>query len=319
MEVGWSKEDEEKALRRILPNSYYFPYSTLYSLLSSLFTAMHYAITWWTWFLWKALIERLLSESNQVTVIGRSEEKIRKVFGDRVWALERKNLSQSKLVRIEVCINLSWATLFRFPWSRSYKKTIYDSRILTTNMLVKALPSSCHTFISWSEIGYYPSSETKEYTTTYINTTPTSFLENTCIDREQAASLASSPSRRVVLLRTWLIQWKQWMKATIKKLTHYLWWIIPWSWKQRLSTISTNQRVDNVITCVNDRTIQWPVNLVQNQLHMDKYIHTLANTLHRPVWWWVPEYIIKLLLWSMSEIVLWSQYVVWSFIKDKVK
>ena len=62
---------------------------------------------------------------------------------------------QSEVARQDVIINLAGASIFQ-RWTGKHKKSIYDSRILTTRNLVEALPRSGKTlFISTSAVGYY--------------------------------------------------------------------------------------------------------------------------------------------------------------------
>ncbi len=67
----------------------------------------------------------------------------------------QKGLWQEKLNQVDAAVNLAGNTIGK-RWTRSYKKQIYDSRILTTRNLVEALPQDKNVILcSASAVGYY--------------------------------------------------------------------------------------------------------------------------------------------------------------------
>jgi hypothetical protein len=279
---------------------------------------MKILIAWGTWYLWTLLIVQLLKCSHQIIILTRSKEKVVSQFPSSVKALLWKDLSQESLQWVDTVINLAWASLLHFPWTKRYKSSIYSSRIDTTRKLVEALPESCHTFVSGSAIWYYPSNYSQSYDITFINTNPSSFLENVCVDREQEAMRAKTDSRRVIMLRTWLVEWDEWFLLPMKTAIQRYWWIVPWSWDQLFSTISYQDRVDSVITILNTQSIQWPQNLVTKSQPLKEYMKNLAKELHRPLLFSVPTIIIKSILWSFGEMILDSHFIVPSQFVEKI-
>jgi len=62
---------------------------------------------------------------------------------------------QNELEDIDAAVNLAGRNIFKL-WSDSYKKQIYDSRILTTRNLVEALPDNREIILcTTSGAGYY--------------------------------------------------------------------------------------------------------------------------------------------------------------------
>lgn len=87
-------------------------------------------------------------------------------IGHHIFPLGRKMFTDNGhedliniLSQCDIIINLAGAPINK-RWTRTYKKELYDSRILVTRKIVQALKGLSHKpqlFISTSAIGYYPS------------------------------------------------------------------------------------------------------------------------------------------------------------------
>ncbi len=82
---------------------------------------------------------------------------LKKIFDDFI-AIDRKDTVEeivNKLDGVDVVINLAGASILK-RWTKSYKKTLYSSRIDTTKKLTQAInQSNIKHFISTSAIGIY--------------------------------------------------------------------------------------------------------------------------------------------------------------------
>jgi uncharacterized protein (TIGR01777 family) len=99
-------------------------------------------------------------------------------------------------------INLTGATIGK-RWNAAYKKTLYDSRILTTKNLVAilaTLPQKPTVLVQASAIGYY--GDQKDTILTENHAPGTDFLATLCVDWEHEAREAEKYGIRVVLIRT---------------------------------------------------------------------------------------------------------------------
>ncbi|MEJ2155080.1 MAG: TIGR01777 family oxidoreductase [Desulfobacteraceae bacterium] len=95
--------------------------------------------------------------------------------------------------------NLAGRTIFK-RWSRSYKRQIYDSRILTTRNLVAALPDQTSAvLVSTSAVGYYGDRGDEEL----VESSPAGkdFLADLAKAWEAEAAAAESKGARVVIAR----------------------------------------------------------------------------------------------------------------------
>ncbi len=117
----------------------------------------------------KALIPILEQSGHQVSVLSTRSNTT--AFASHItsfhWNPEKGILDRNALNDVDVIISLAGAKIAQ-RWTSKSKKSILDSRVLGTRLLVDALKSNqkhrvAH-FISASAIGIYPSSFTTRYT-----------------------------------------------------------------------------------------------------------------------------------------------------------
>jgi len=104
------------------------------------------------------LSDYLLDKGHSVIAVGRAATQNR-ITSDRYQYISgdttRPGDWQEALGDVDAVVNLAGKSIFR-RWSKSYKKEIYDSRILTTRNVVDALPTDRSvTLCSASGAGYY--------------------------------------------------------------------------------------------------------------------------------------------------------------------
>ncbi|MEA3353304.1 MAG: TIGR01777 family oxidoreductase [Campylobacterota bacterium] len=126
-------------------------------------------------------------------------------LGYEIVSLKRSDYSDSsalseKIQGCEIVVNLAGANIVA-RWTDEYKKTLYHSRIDTTNALVEAfgkLEVKPKLFISTSAVGIYtPHIENDEDNYEYAN----DFLSNICQHWEKAAHKAEEFNIRTVIFR----------------------------------------------------------------------------------------------------------------------
>lgn len=148
------------------------------------------------------LSRALLAEGHAVTGIGTSRNPVLASHEDFIWIsadTTRPGPWQAAVPRADVIVNLAGRTIFK-RWSRSYKKQLYDSRILTTRNLVAGLPPDSNAvFFSTSAAGYY--GFRGDEVVTEDAAAGDDFLAATSVDWENEARLAARKGARVVLMR----------------------------------------------------------------------------------------------------------------------
>ena len=167
---------------------------------------MQTLITGGTGFVGHHLRAHFLNQGHRVTVIGTRP----------TFELESDNIDASKYtyiqadttqpgmwqqaaVQSDLIVNLTGRTIFK-RWSKSYKRQIYDSRILTTRHLVTALPQESKTvLINTSAVGYYGDGGDRLLAEDAPN--GSDFLAALAKDWEHEALQAAAKGARVVLAR----------------------------------------------------------------------------------------------------------------------
>jgi uncharacterized protein (TIGR01777 family) len=109
-------------------------------------------------FIGKNLSDDLLNKGHSVIALGRSATQNR-IISDRYQYISADTTLpgdwQAALGDVDGVVNLAGKSIFK-RWSASYKKEIYDSRILTTRNVVDALPIGKSVILcSASGTGYY--------------------------------------------------------------------------------------------------------------------------------------------------------------------
>ena len=165
---------------------------------------MRILITGGTGFIGTTLVWRLAEMGHEVTVLSRRDQntsgvpnKVDYVQGDPT----REGAWQEAASQADAAINLAGASIFQ-RWSNKTKKRIYDSRILTTRHLAKALASANRpgrVLLNASAVGYYGFHGDEKITEK--DQPGNDFLATVCRDWENEAIKAEKAGVRVCRMR----------------------------------------------------------------------------------------------------------------------
>lgn len=256
-------------------------------------------------FLGSALVPYLEGRGHTVIRLVRRTER----NSDIGWRPERAELDSAKLVGFDAIIHLAGANIAGRRWSESYQKEIYDSRIKSTELLVKkisTIASFPRTFISMSGIGYYGSCGDR----LLDESSPAGddFMARLAIDWEQAALPLAQQDVRVISLRTGVVL-SPTGGALAKMLPAFRWGLGGrlgtgnqyWSW------ISLTDFLAAVVFILNQESITGPVNMTApNPVTNCEFTKTLAQTLHRPAIFPVPATLLRILFGEMADAVFFA-------------
>lgn len=149
-----------------------------------------------TGFIGRALVEALKRKGHEVTIISRSQAP-----GKITWS----EIAKLPLPECEAVVNLAGENILNplKRWNEGFLQTLRDSRIETTKTLAKKISEASNppkVFVSSSAVGYYPPSDTTEYTE---DSPPSSAdaLTTLCADWEKSAKLPDGCKTRLVTLR----------------------------------------------------------------------------------------------------------------------
>jgi len=212
----------------------------------------------------------------------------------------------------EVIVNLAGEPIGHKRWSDGQKKEIVESRINATKAIVKAIAMAGRRprlLISASAVGYY--GDTGESAVDESAAAGKGFLAETCVKWEKTALAASSENARVVLLRTGVVLEKD--GGALARLSAPLKLFAggpPGSGKQWVSWVHRQDVIKAIDFIINTSKLSGPINITAPEpVTMRQFYLYLAETLGRPSWVKVPEFVIKRMLGEMSEMILTSQRV----------
>nr|CAG4644022.1 EOG090X07KR [Lepidurus arcticus] len=152
-------------------------------------------------FIGTALTKLLQSKGYDVVIISRKPGPWRMTWGD----LNKQGLPESTKAVINVAGQNVLDPLRR--WSPGFQQNVWASRVNTTKSLAQAIINAKdkpEVFVSMSGVGYYPPSETKEYTE-LSDGGQGNFFAELCKDWEEASMLPKDINARRAVIRSGVV------------------------------------------------------------------------------------------------------------------
>lgn len=267
---------------------------------------MNILITGGTGFIGTELRNYLLRQGHLLTIVTRSPKKFESESAQNQKFIDWDAELAEAMEEIDVVINLVGKNLATL-WTDEAKKEIYDSRIETTKKLVSAIKeaeSRPELMISASGISYY--GDRGDDILDESEPPGTGFLPKLCVAWEAAARSVEDLGVRLVIFRNAIVLEKgggalQYMLPVFKlgiggslgDGTQYFPWI---------HLLDVCRATDFAI---NNDHLSGACNLVApNPVTMNELANTMGNVLHRPAFFRVPEFALKLALGEASEALL---------------
>lgn len=239
------------------------------------------------------LTERLRARGDEVVRLVRGNAT---GPGEATWSPARGELDPAVLERADAVVSLSGASVGKLPWSKRYRRELWNSRIDSTRTIVDALErveGPKPALLSGSASGFYGSPGGGECT----ESAPAgdTFLARLCAAWEAEAMRAASFTR-VATLRTSPVLHPLGVLKPMVLLTKLGLGGPLGSGRQVWPWISLNDEV-GAITHIIDRGIEGPVNLAGPTPATNAEIgRALARSLGRPFWLPAPEFALRLAL-----------------------
>jgi len=273
--------------------------------------AMRVAVTGSSGLIGTALVGQLKTQGHTVLRLVRRKA----ISGDEVqWDPAAGTVDLTALKGVDAIIHLAGAGVGDKRWTKKYKATILNSRLLGTTTIANAAAIvKPKVFISASAIGFY--GETGNRAVVETDRGGDDFLAVVCREWEAAADLAVGV--RTVKIRTGLV-----LDPTGGALGR----ILPLfrfglggklgSGKQWWSWITLHDEVKAIIHCLT-ADISGPVNLTApNPVTNQEFTGTLARALHRPALFPVPGFLLKIVIGGFSAGILGSAKVIPKALQD---
>ena len=283
---------------------------------------MNILITGGTGFVGGHLVKALIKQNHQVTILTRDASKYNQNKSLPVnyisWNPEKDLAPKNAFVNgqgekiVDVVINLMGENISNRRWSTAQKKKIFNSRILGTKNLVSAiekyLPSNLDLFISTSAIGLYEANTDIELNEDGIM--GKGFLPNVCQEWESATNTLSKTNRKLIA-RVGVVFGNN--GGALQKL-------LPifklggggpiGNGKQVMSWIHVADLVNIFIKAISNENYKGVVNAVSpNAISNTEFTKAFARAVHRPAFFPVPPFMLRLIFGEMASIILDSQIV----------
>lgn len=277
---------------------------------------MNIVVTGGTGFIGGALCCSLRGEGHRVSILTRRPEQVAHQTNAQInwvrWNGRDPGPWEQVLEGADAVINLAGAPIADARWTDARKQLITDSRVLTTRLLVRAL-SRCSlkpaTFISASGIGYYGASDDRRLDEGAAR--GQGFLADLCLAWEAEALRAAEFGTRVVILRTGMVLEAD-GGALAKMLLPFRLFtggpIMPGT--QWVSWIHRRDHIGLIQWALGNNGIAGPLNAVAPEaVTMRDFCLRLGRALHRPSWFPVPGFLLKLALGELGSLMTTGQRV----------
>lgn len=280
---------------------------------------MKIVITGATGFVGTRLVERLHALGDRPVVLARNPQKASNLFPSTKFPnVEIVGYDPFKLGEwaqaisgSDAVINLAGEPLAGVRWTDKRKQEIFDSRVLTTKVLVEAIAKASPRptlLISGSAIGFYGTSLDKSFDEySYIGN---DFLANICKEWEAAADPVTDMGLRLVKLRTGIVLG---MGGAIAKM-------LPifqvggggkiGSGKQWFSWIHRDDLVELIIFALNNQQVSGALNGTAPQpVTNEEFTIAFAKAIKRPAFLPVPAAALILVFGEGATVLLDGQKV----------
>ena len=273
---------------------------------------MKVAIAGGTGLVGKKLCHVLKARGDEVIVLTRGESKLEEDIHYVNWLGEEK--PEQALEGIDAFVNLAGVSLNDGRWTEKQKKAIYNSRMDTTDevlRIIESLQTKPQALINASAVGIYPTSTSAVYTE-QSNEYATDFLGKVVAHWEQKANLATELGVRVCLARLGVVLEKETGALPLIVLPYQLFvGGTIGSGEQWLSWIHIDDVCGAILHAIEHTELSGPINFTSpNAKRMKQFGKIVGRTLNSPHWLPVPSFALKLALGEKSQLVLEGQYVV---------
>lgn len=262
----------------------------------------------------RALGERLTRDGYRVLTLTRKPRP--GVATDIAWAPDGSVGPWARALEgARVVVNLAGENLAAGRWTVARKQRLWDSRMLATRSLARAI-GSCRTpppvFISASAVGYY--GDRGDESVTEVSTPGSDWLAALCAEWEREAAgarpaAAGDGATRLAIVRTGLVlardggaldrlllPFRLGLGARLGKGRQYMSWIHIRDW------------VDLVCWIVDTPEAHGAFNLTAPRpVTNAEFTRTLARVLRRPAVVVAPAFALRLLLGEMAGVLLTGQ------------
>ncbi len=273
-------------------------------------------VTGGTGFIGKYVSRRLSESGHDIFILTRSAARAKESIP---WAIivegdpRKPGEWQKRAAESDAAINLAGTSIFTL-WTEKARKSILDSRILTTKNLADALLSSGNEkiLINASAVGFY-GSRLDDEPLNEQSLPGAEFMSEVCIKWEEEAQRAASPGNRVIICRFGLVLGRD--GGALSMMTpafRYFLGAVIGSGRQWMSWVHQEDLFRIFSLILQNGDISGPVNCVApNPVRNAEFSRILARTLGRPVVLpAAPAFLLRTILGELANVLVKGQRVI---------
>ncbi|MCG7531394.1 TIGR01777 family oxidoreductase [Psychrobium sp. MM17-31] len=271
---------------------------------------MNILITGGTGLIGRSFIHALTPDA-QVILLTRSVPKAQSMFKERpVLCVE--SLDDVDFNNIDAIINLAGESIGDRRWSESQKEKICQSRWQMTSQLNQAINSAeqkPQLLISGSAIGYYGRQGNQIINEDYQQFHD-EFTHQVCAKWEELAFENLKHDMRVCVLRTGVVLSRE-GGALPKMAQPFKLGVgaVIGDGQQVLSWIHIDDMVAIILALLNENYSGVIHATAPGAVTNQQFSNALAKTLHRPCWFKLPNFVMKLMMGEQADLVIYGQRV----------
>ncbi|PVB22460.1 TIGR01777 family oxidoreductase [Mycobacteroides abscessus] len=226
---------------------------------------------------------------------------------ERRWDPASGQIEPGALDGADAVVNMCGVGVGDKRWSGAYKQEIYDSRVIPTEVLARAVAEAgVPVLINASAVGYYGDSGDRIIDETASS--GTSFLARVCLDWEAATAEAAQAGARVVIVRTGLVlspagglfgRSRPLFSLGLGARLGNGRWYMPW--------ISLEDHIRALEFALAEPAVSGPVNLTgPAPVTNAEFTAALGRVLHRPTLLVAPQFALSLIFGEFADAELTS-------------
>lgn len=268
-------------------------------------------ITGATGLIGRKISEILINRGDELIIFTRSPEKAKQIIPSAKeyikWDYNYPDEWEEKINGVDSVIHLAGENVMGKRWTEKYKNKILESRIVSTKNLIEAISQTeqkPESFICASAVGYYPYSETEEFTE---DSKPGNhFLSEITKQWEEETLSVENFGVRRINVRTGIVLDKN-EGALAKMLLPFKLFIggALGTGKQWFAWIHIKDVVGIYLFALDNKNIHGALNAVAPEyINMKSFCKNLGNVINRPSIFKVPSFVLNIVLGKGAEAVL---------------